>query len=852
MMIFSIIMDIFLLAALLGRTVHTSTDHGRVRLLDSLDWRLTNSNGSVTDVIAKVPGGVFADLLANGVLSQDPLYRYNDVAYRWVSADQWTYSTTFNGQNVLNVTLNSSIKMANKYFNQSDYPIPPLCVPSDYHGECHVNYLRKMQSSFGWDWGPAFPSAGIWKSVKLIELHETLLEDIKTRTTIANSSHWLLKTDVYMKCFQKVLDGNVRVSLSADNNIVFGKERHCCNEICINDEIHVVVELLVAKTSVKTWWPNGYGDQPLYDLTAEFYSKTESQSKTVSIGFRTAELVQEAIDKNNSEKGLSFYLKINGVPIFAKGTNYIPSNVFPEKMNTKLTIEKLLTSAKYTHMNTIRVWGGGVYESDEFYHACDKLGIMVWQDMMFACAMYPSDDRFLDVVSTEVRQQIRRLQHHPSIVLWAGNNENEAALRGNWYGTQRNYTTFASDYVKLYADTIRVLVSHEDGTRSYVLSSPSNGLQSERENYVADNPYSALYGDVHYYNYEVNSWSSTFYPWTRFASEYGYQSLPSYQTLTKALNANDLYGFPSPALVHRQHLAGGYAFMMLQIEMNVPVPAKPTISDYIYLSQVVQARAIRIQTEWYRKHRNTLLEDGRGMTMGALYWQLNDVWQAPTWSSIDYDGRWKMLHYSALDFFASVIVVPELTANNLTIYFVSDVLNDLEVVLQIEIYCWSSIQPLSTITTYSLSIVKNSAQLVLNENYVSWLQTKTNKCGRLLDEIKQNCFLHTKLYYTNGTELSPSNYLFPNSFNKIAGYQDPTILISNIKQKNINEIDVELQSTGIGLFVWLNVTRTDGYFNENGFIMLNKTKTVTFTSSQNIESNFFTVEISHLKMNLTN
>ncbi|XP_050523227.1 beta-mannosidase isoform X2 [Daktulosphaira vitifoliae] len=798
---------------------------GHVQLLDSDSWRLSNSNGSITGIV-RVPGGIYTDLRINGVLTEDPLYRYNDLKYRWVSVNDWNYSTTFNvklscsknvtkyilvfdgidtygnvylnkkfigstnnmfvkydfpineylesGENVLDVIIKSPVGIANKYFNESEYPIPPLCVPKEYHGECHVNYLRKMQSSFGWDWGPAFPSMGIWKSVKLIMLRETILEDIKIDVATVNSSHWLLKSDTYMKCYQEVVKGSIRLSLNVDNNTKFINERDCCNEICTNDEIHIVVELYVPKTKIKLWWPNGYGEQKLYNLKVEFISRISTQTKTIKIGFRTAELIQELVDKNNVEKGLSFYFKINDVPIFAKGTNYIPSSVFPEQMNNMETIENLLSSARNTHMNMIRVWGGGVYESDEFYKICDKYGIMIWQDIMFACGMYPAHKSFLNLVKVEVKQQIRRLQYHPSIVLWAGNNENEAALRGNWYGTEKNYSTFARDYVKLYAETIREVVINEDKTRNYVLSSPSNGLDSEKENYIAKNPYSALYGDVHYYNYVVNSWKSTFYPWTRFASEYGYQSLPSYQTLKKALNEKDLSKLLSPALIHRQHLPVGYILMLLQIKMNVPVPKRPSISDYIFLSQVVQAKAIKTQTEWYRKNRNTLLKDGKGLTMGALYWQLNDVWQAPTWSSIDYDGCWKMLHYSAMEFFAPVIVVPELSMKNLTIHIVSDLLTNLKVQIKIEIYQWSSIKPLNTYLSKNIN------------------------------------------------------------------------LISKIEQRNNYEVMVELQSTGLGLFVWLNVINTEGYFNENGFIMINMTKSLIFKSKNNISMNSFSVEINHL------
>lgn len=209
----------------------------------------------------------------------------------------------------------------------------------------------------------------------------------------------------------------------------------------------------------------------------------------MKIGFRTVELVQEPLSK-----GLSFYFKVNGIPIFAKGSNWIPSSVFPENSANKKTVLHLLKSSKEVHMNMLRVWGGGVYESDLFYNLADEYGIMIWQDFMFACSMYPTSRSFLENVKEEVRQNMQRLKHHPSIVLWAANNENEAALYGNWYGTGEE-KVYRDDYVKLYVDTIKNEAVNIDSARPFMVSSPSNGLYSEENNYTESNPYSNFYGD---------------------------------------------------------------------------------------------------------------------------------------------------------------------------------------------------------------------------------------------------------------------------------------------------------------------------------------------------------------------
>lgn len=237
------------------------------------------------------------------------------------------------------------------------------------------------------------------------------------------------------------------------------------------------------------WWPNGYGQQNLYTLKTKVVTGYDNTQRSVRVGFRTVELVQEPL-----KKGRTFYFRINGIPIFAKGSNWIPSSIFPELSAKEETVKHLLESAKETHMNMLRVWGGGLYESDLFYEMADEYGIMIWQDFMFACAMYPSSNSFLESVAEEIVQNVRRLKHHPSIVLWAGNNENEAALYGNWYGTGK-VKVYEEDYKKLYVDVIRREVKIQDPFRPFVVSSPSDGSFTDENNYYGPNPMLNTYGD---------------------------------------------------------------------------------------------------------------------------------------------------------------------------------------------------------------------------------------------------------------------------------------------------------------------------------------------------------------------
>ena len=392
------------------------------------------------------------------------------------------------------------------------------------------------------------------------------------------------------------------------------------------------------------------------------------------VGFRTVELVQEPLSQ-----GLSFYFKINNKPIFMKGSNWIPAHVIPT-LNTRDQYYDLLYSAREAHMNMLRVWGGGIYELDSFYDIADELGILIWQDFMFACSMYPADQETLQTVSEEVRQQVRRLQHHASLALWAGNNENEAALRGNWYGTDSNYQQYKEDYVKLYVDTIKPIVEEEDNSRAYLVSSPGNGKASEDEGYIAEHPYDSKYGDTHFYNYRDNNWDWRIYPATRFASEYGFQSWPAFNILEPVSEVWD-WSFSSAWMNHRQHHPGGNLELLWQINLNLDLDQDSLnnvqgLQEFLYLTQVYQAVSLKTETETYRRHmRPADHETGEGLTMGALYWQLNDIWQGASWSSLEHGGRWKLSHYYAEQFFKPTIVSPVIVEDNVEVKLIEEVHN---------------------------------------------------------------------------------------------------------------------------------------------------------------------------------
>ncbi|OTF82415.1 Beta-mannosidase-like protein, partial [Euroglyphus maynei] len=323
--------------------------------------------------------------------------------------------------------------------------------------------------------------------------------------------------------------------------------------------------------------------------------------------FRTIELVQDRL--NSSVEAYSFYFRVNGVPIFAKGSNWIPAHVLNENVKPEY-VQYLLWSAKAANMNMLRVWGGGIYESDYFYQLADEYGILIWQDMMFACALYPTDTAFLRSISKEIRQQIRRLQYHPSIAIWAGNNENEQAIAGMWWlELALHMADYKHDYHRLYIDTIMPIILNEDVSRPFVSSSPSNGIVSSRENYLSTQPQNNRYGDNHHYIMFGDAWDWRTAPSAKFISEYGFQSLPSLELLQKYLNIEYLkYPF-NEGLLHREHQMNGLAYLRGFMDKHLPLPMKITaapsiehLDDFIYMSQIFQSMAIKIQTEFYRRN----------------------------------------------------------------------------------------------------------------------------------------------------------------------------------------------------------------------------------------------------------
>uniref|UniRef100_A0ABK8F080 beta-mannosidase n=1 Tax=Anopheles gambiae TaxID=7165 RepID=A0ABK8F080_ANOGA len=863
-------------------------------------WQIQDTKGVYVIQNQTVPSGVYTALEQSMVIGS-LLEEYNDVNTSWVGETDWTYRTNLSclaedykyvlltlhgvdtfasvslGEQLLGTTENmfvryrydvkqlcdgdthelrlqfrSPVVEARERAKDRALPIVPTCPPDVYHGQCHVNLIRKMQASFAWDWGLSAPSMGIWKPIRLEYYSSALIRDLTvviSELEVNGSERWSIAVRVYLETglASAQVHGLLTFKIigvpflnEADQTLAV------TNKTNEHGELLVEHGLTVARNAVERWWPNGYGKQTLYSLYVRWEDEavngvklpnpdTMISEKVIRIGFRTVQLSQE-----RTTDGLMFYFKVNDVPIFAKGSNWIPSSVLPERSYDSNYVKFLLYAARDAHMNMLRVWGGGLYESDHFYRLADELGLLIWHDLMFACSMYPSEPDFLRTVQEEVRQNVRRIQHHPSVAVWATNNENEVALRQNWYKTNANYTAYYTQYVELYVRTVLPTVEANDPWRTVLLSSPSNGDQSLKERFIATNPQDPRYGDVHYYNYFLDGWNAAQYRGGRFVSEYGFQSFPAYTSWPEARSYRQAE--LSQLINHRQHSPLGNAPILTMIELNLPLPRDPSADGYwpelIYLSQLSQAMIVKTETEVYRARR---VEHG---TMGALYWQLNDVWIAPSWSSIEYGGTFKLLHVWLRDIFAPEHLVAFVNERRqLEVVAVRDTLQpDVQLWdVELRIHRYGSFRLVERIRQERIRVPANTVELVSTWDVYGHLA----KQG--LHPADHLVLLYAYLHPADGLPSQPApqpiaeNFALLDKLKNIRQEQrvQPTVSISVVsavcsEQSNLTSVSLEVSVSAPALFVYLQLTPENStlkqcQFSRNGFLQFQPVRTVQLT-----------------------
>jgi len=623
--------------------------------------------------LATVPGNIHSDLLENKLI-EHPFIGNNEEKLQWISKTDWDYKTTFlvdrktlqkrhielsfegldtyasvflndslilktnnafrefqvevksilKAENELRIVFENTSISEDKEKNSLKYTLP----------EGNRIFTRKAQFQYGWDWGPKLNTSGIWRPIKLTAWNDYKIENINI---IQNTL-----TDSIASLIVEIADSN------------FSKD--VLNyEVYINDTLQFQKpekpEIPITIKNPKRWWPHNLGEPYLYDIKVVVRNgKTILDSVLVKKGLRTIDLITE-----KDSIGESFYFKVNDVPVYAKGANYIPQNSMQNQV-TNAHYEKLLNDVVDANMNMLRVWGGGIYENDIFYDLCDEKGILVWQDFMFACAMYPGDQAFLENVQEEATQNVKRLRNHASIALWCGNNENaEGWNRWGWQADRSEHEKeeIWSYYLKVFDSILPNTVDKLTDT-DYWESSPKYGRGNPKYKFEGDAHDWWIWHDAYPFEHlEENV--------PRFMSEFGFQSFPSYEAI-KYINQSDLIDISTNSFQSHQKHSRGFQLMREYMERDFPVPEKA--EDYVYMSQLLQAYGITKGIEAQRR--------AKPYNMGTLYWQLNDCWPVVSWSSIDFFGKWKALHYKAKHSFEDVLVSSKVENNILRTYVIND------------------------------------------------------------------------------------------------------------------------------------------------------------------------------------
>lgn len=673
--------------------------------LNSWEFRQSGSNKWYP---ATIPGTIHTDLLDNELI-KDPFYRINEDDLQWIDKVNWEYKTTFelqpglshdniislvfegldtyaevflNGQLIhknKNMFVKTAIPLDNKLLQQKNelivYFKSPvmaglselekygLALPADNDqsqkgglGDNRVSvFTRKAPYHYGWDWGPRLVTSGIWKEVYIVVANTCSIIDLSINQIKLEEKLASLNAEIELDVLK---DTPLVIEILAEGKQVAKKEING-TELITKSPSKINIPFKIQNPLL--WWPNGHGKQNLYNIEVKILAGTELiDEKSTTLGLRNIRLIRMP-----DKQGETFYFEVNEKPVFAKGANYIPNDVFLPRVSPE-KYEFIISSAAKANMNMLRVWGGGIYESDLFYDLCDKYGIMVWQDFMFACAMYPGSTEFLEQVSIEAEQNIKRLRNHPCIALWCGNNEIEIAWaeyeENRGWGWKQRYSLQDRQkiwraYDTIFHNILPGLVEMYSPQIPYWPSSPSAGKGK-----LASHANTS--GDMHYWGvWHGNDPLEKFADYkARFMSEYGFQSFPEFESVKKFSEPTD-WDINSEVMKSHQRSYIGNNRIIEYLAAYYDVPSQ--FEDLLYLGQILQAEAIKNAIESHRADMP--------YCMGSLYWQLNDCWPVASWSGIDYYGRWKALHYYARESFKPQIVRTEVKDGKIKIKGISDI-----------------------------------------------------------------------------------------------------------------------------------------------------------------------------------
>ena len=794
----------------------------------SENWKFKNNVDSLW-LEASVPGDVHTDLLSNELI-EDPFYRLNEHDLQWIDKTDWEYKTEFDlsindinshslalefqgidtyssiylndsliattdnmfigktvdiksfaklGKNKLYVKLFSPINIGVKIHDSLAYDISSfnandLAEIGKVEGNKRVSvFTRKAPYHYGWDWGPRLVTSGIWQPINIKTWNYFNIEDLYIRQKSLNENANLV-AEIELESYLEI--DEIVSEIYVDNQKV------STDLVYINKGANKI-EIPFTIKDYELWWPNGMGNQNMYEIKVKLQSNNNFVTSSKRVGLREINLVT-----SEDSIGNNFYFEVNKKPVFMKGVNYIPQDVFLNRV-TDDKYEELLEAAVDANMNMIRVWGGGIYENEIFYNLCDEKGLLVWQDFMFACAMYPGDEDFLKSVEQEAEYNVKRLRGHPSIALWCGNNEVRSAWK-NW-GWEKDVIEnqspeIASEISKAYDDVFHKIlpevVNNLDNSTAYWPSSPGSTFSGGTESYTS--------GDAHYWGvwWGKEDFESYNQKVPRFMSEFGFQSFPEFSSVDKYTNESD-YSIYSEVMKSHQRSSIGNSTIEDYMLRHYNKPN--SFKGYLYVSQILQAYGMSIGMESHRRNK--------GYSMGSLYWQLNDCWPVASWSSIDYFGKWKALHYSTKKAFQPVLISFFKSDSEIELHIISDLLELKEVDLNLKVLSFSG-----------------EVLYEINKNYLLQ-QNSTMKVESLsIDWINKNFDPSSSLLvaslFSDEIEISNNNY-FLSEFKDIKLTKP---LIEYEINELINTFEVSLKSKNLVKNVFVDIASSqnlsDNYF----------------------------------------
>jgi beta-mannosidase len=770
---------------------------------------------------AQVPGDVHLDLLRNKLIP-DPFYRDNEAKLQWIENADWEYRTiiqatsdVMNHKNIdlvfegldayAKVYLNEQLVLtADNMFREWRVNVKPvlktganqlhIVFPSPIKGAAEIaandkwreqthtaekTYIRKAAYEYGWDWGPRFVTSGIWRPAKLELWDAARISNlhIAQRDVTASVAHLVAQVEVTAS-----EDSSGKVTLDYAQA---GKKAAVSRTVTLHAGINHI-DFPVDIENPQLWFPAGYGAQAIYQFNAQLNSGNRAEDQvSTRTGLRSIVLRREL-----DQWGRSFEFIINGIPVFGKGADVIPFDSFPSRVTTE-DYRRILQSARDSNMNMIRHWGGGYYETDEFYNLCDELGIMVWQDFMFGNDWQPGPYAWKQNVEKEAEHQVRRLRDHPSIIIWCGNNETEEAFK--WGGREQvpaqARLQMWQDYLTVFSGILDRVVNRLVPETPYWPSSPSADYEETSPSFQSGDfhDWSVWHGRVPFSEYEKH--------FPRFMTEYGFQSFPEMRTVEAFTVPEDRANIFTPVMLAHQKNNEGNSIIHDYMLRDYSEPKD--FASFLYASQVLQAEGIKIGAEHLRRNRPRV--------MGSIFWQLNDCWPVASWASIDYFARWKALQYYARRFYNDVLVSPHAENGQVAVYVVSDRTSPVSAILKIRLMAFDG--TVLTDKMQAIEVPALSSKVYIQLPISEFLQLKG------FDPAKT--FITTELAV--GSKPVSSNLLFlvaPKELQLLSAK-----ITSELSQSG-NSYRLRLTSDVLARSVYVSLSNLDATYSDNYFNIL--------------------------------